>query len=152
TGTKTSQALILESYESISRGTVQYGDTLFLDSNGYVFFNLAKGSYDAIYTLDDCENPSLSYTTTYQDQSLTFDPLKEKVIVDSTGKLYTTGLTPQEQTDALIKEEVYVVEAGSAREVISEAGTLSFSADGRTKIAFNAKCDDAKVTLKIYEA
>ncbi|MEX2017336.1 MAG: hypothetical protein WD876_02585, partial [Candidatus Pacearchaeota archaeon] len=72
TGTKTRQALILEDYESISRGTVQYGDTLFLDSNGYIFFNLARGNYEVFYTLDDCENPTLSYTTSYQGQSVTF--------------------------------------------------------------------------------
>ena len=111
TGTTEKTALIIENYDSISKGVVQYGDTATLQSNGYVALDLIKGEYTAVYELKQCSNPSekFDYTrTSPAGETMSYNPLKEEVIVGANGKLQKRALTESEQISALTKEEVYV--------------------------------------------
>ena len=155
TGKPGKSALIIENYDFISNGIVNYGDTAMLDSNGYIVFDLMPGRYNAKYELTQCTNPSLSYTKTLGSQSLTYDPLKEGVIVGTDGKLQKRTLSASEKAEALMSEEVYVFEVRGTeaqRKVIVGPGSASFGADGATKLSFNSKCPDSSLTFKIYEA
>lgn len=151
-------ALILENYNSISNGVVQYGDTLTLNSSGYMVINLMSGEYALKYNLKQCNNPSekFDYTrTSPSGEEISYDPLKEEVVLTSDGKFQKRMLSESEQINALLREEVYVLETEGTEPVhhkaILESDSVGFSANGQTKFLFRAKCDDSSIVLKLYK-
>ncbi|MEK6819218.1 MAG: hypothetical protein AABY10_04790 [Nanoarchaeota archaeon] len=153
---KESVPIILERYSSISNGVVKYGDTAILESNGYIALNLMPGAYIVKYDLKQCSNPSLTYTKTFGGESMTYDPLKESVVVTADGKLQKTSLSESQKLSALLSEEVYVLETQGTRPdkhvPILYPDSFSFVANGQAKLLFRAKCNDASTNLKVYKS
>lgn len=146
-----------ENYDSILHGSVQdYVATL--NNDGYITLNLDSSEYLLYYTLKECTNPSenLDYTyTSPSGEEISYDSLKEKVIVIDEGNVQKQALSEAEQDTALITEKIYVIETEGTEPkrdfAISKAGTTTFDVDGNVKFLFKSKCDDASITLKLYK-
>ncbi len=151
-------ALILDKYSSISNGIVKYGDALTLNGNGYIAINLMSGKYNLKYSLSQCNYPVLSYTKTSGQQSITYDPLREDAIVGADGKLQKVSLSESQKLDALLTQEIYVLETTgtepSQHKAILQPGNLEFTVktNSQVRMSFNAKCGDSSVALKLYKA
>jgi len=149
--------VVFENYDSLLYGSVQdYVATL--DNDGYITLNLDSSEYLLYYTLKECTNPSENLDYTYTSpggEEISYDPLKEKIVETGDGNVQKQALSEAEQDNALITERIYVIKTEGTepgRElVISKAGTTTFNADGNVKFLFNSKCDDASITLKLYE-
>jgi len=146
-----------ENYDSILHSSVQ-GYVATLNNDGHITIDLASSEYLLYYTLEECTNPSenLDYTYTGLDgEEISYDPLKEKVIVIDEGNVQKQALSEAEQDNALITEKIYVIETEGTEPkrdfAISKAGTTTFDADGNIKFSFKSKCDDASITLKLYK-
>ena len=119
---------------------------------------LSPGDYIMKYDLTQCTNPSKNFDyskTSPSGETVSYDPLNEKLVLTTDGKYQKVALTESEKLSALVNEKVYVLKVDNTgfnyEKAILGTGLVSFNAKDQTKISFQPKCDDAKVVLNVYQ-
>lgn len=133
------------------------GDGVLFRGRGMVDLELEPGTYNLSYWISICPDYSLEYVMTYQDQTMTYNPLRERVLIED-GVLVKERKGLSEYFETLVEERVYVVEVNSGEEVllskpISQEGSEMFEVaqESTARFSFRSKCEDATLILRLFK-
>lgn len=152
---------VLENYNSISNAVVDY-DEVVLSGGGYLDVDLTPGKYVIHYSFGPCNDLSGLYTktlTNLKGETATYDQLKENVILTGNGDFQRYNLNAAEQKEALIENKVYFFKIEGSTPLYSEnlingatTKAIPFNAGENVRFSFSSRCQNAKVSFKLYKA
>lgn len=151
---------VLENYDSIYNAEVNYDEaTIF--GGGYIDMDLASGEYIIHYSFGPCNDLSGLYTktlTNLKGETISYDLLKENVVLTGNGDFQRYDLTAAEQQEALIENEVNLLKIEgstpfySVNLISAITKAIPFNTEEDVKFSFSSLCQDAKVDFKLYSA